>query len=176
MRRPATAALVFFAVLPLLLASPAAAQQKPAVEVGLGLTTEAFFEGSAPLQEEGFLTPHAGLYLALFPTERLVVEPTLALTWGDGGRWSVHTGGDVQYHFAGVASSSLYVQGGPLVGFSSASSPATEGFDLGASAGLGYRLLLPLGLTVGAEARHVWWPGRERKQQLGLKLGWRLGG
>ena len=162
------------ATLALLVSSGAAAQEKPALELGtrLGLTVlNANGETSTlfSVPGAGFLSFPA-LYVSFFPSESMVIEPQLFLQrFGSDGN-SSHAVGfavDLKFHSESVARNSLY----GLIDLAVVDGSGGDS-EFGLGAGAGHRWIVRHVLGVSLEGRLRRWLDDELNEiTLGLNLG-----
>jgi len=142
----------------LLLAVPtlAAAQDRPALEVGtyagLSVAKETGEDGST----KTFGIPTGTLYLAFFPTDRTFIEPEIALTRisNDGSFTSLGLSGWVNVALTGVGANSAYVGAAPTLRrlSSSGGGGGDSASQWGIAGRVGYRIIARESFAVRLEA------------------------
>lgn len=139
----------------------AAAQQKPALEagtyVGLGVTKVTGESGSTKM----FSVPTGTLYLAFFPTDKVFVEPEIALAVASDDGTATSLGLNVWFDVApaGVNTNSLYIGAAPALQRYSYSSGGFHDSEsqYGIAGRVGYRILASEGFAVRIEAGYEHW-------------------
>lgn len=148
------------ALLVLLVPAAAAAQERPALEIGTKagfLLSRAEFGGQTETLK-AFNLPTGSLYLAFFPSDNVFVESDLSLDWisdDDDSATALGMTGWVNFAPSGVTVNSPYIGAGPSLQYASFGDDSDS--EWGASGRVGYRSIVRETLAIRIEAGFTRW-------------------